>query len=350
MNYIKYSRSFIILEDKESNFRQTSQAIKGHVKVEFKNNYGTLKCTIQNLKYYSNGDYFYKLYLFGKKDNETIFTNSGTLYIDKFGKCSHTYKFNAQNIDGKNNGFFDYSLVAIIAAPNKDVLNDEEIYPVLTGQIRMNHSEEEPPFNLEDHMNNNHVSAASFSPENSSEEDVPSYVLSDSTNIKLSHEKFDMSTYFNHYIRTVSSNLGNILPFYPEIMPFEKDKIGCKWWKVMNVMSIPFINTSQLQSYPEYLKPYSSSKENLRDFPASCHDLIYKYQHYIFGIESEDNHITFYYYGIPGRYLSEEQPDRGDSGFKYWQPLQGSEKKKGDYGYWIISVKADTGELENLEG
>lgn len=347
MNYVKYSRSFIILEDKGSDFRENDEKIKGHVKVEFKNNVGTLTCSIQNLKYYPQGDYFYKLYLFGNKNNETIFTNSGTLFIDKLGKSHHSYKFNALNIDGKNHSFHDYRLVAIIAQPNDTVLKDEEIYPVLTGEIRSLGIEEETPlFELEKHIpihsSHNQVSKVSQVSQEST-------VSTASLEIQaLSRHKFDISPYFNNYIRTICSNLGNILPFYPEIKPFERDGIGCKWWKVINVMSIPFFNTSQLQGYPEYLSAQSSPQENIRELPASCHDLIYKYHHYIFGIERQDNEIVYYYYGIPGRYLSEEQPDRGASGFKYWQPLKGSEKEEGDHGYWIIAVKADTGELETL--
>lgn len=425
MSYVKYSRSFIILDDKESQFRNTDQSIKGHVKVEFRNNHGTIRCIAQNLKYYEDARYLYKLYLFGKKNDKTILANAGTLYVDKYGKGEQLFRFNALNIDGANNELFDFSMIAIVAQPNKDILDDDNLYPVLTGSMKKNASQsaekiinlneqslsnnqqteniasesvvkeieitqEQPEQELfENQLNNENIviDESTVLKENESDEMIemdsepkqataawqtpptdigadpspslntvqqPSKVeaasyrpSSDSTVGTLSKKSYDVHNYFSNYVRAVSTNLENVLPFYNQSEPFDVDRIGCQWWKVMNLMSIPFVNTSYLQSYPEYIRPYSMYNQNIKDFSSSCHDLIYKYQHYIFGIEkNESNNTEYYYYGIPGRYMKEEQPDKGKSGFEYWQPLQGTEKRKGDYGYWIIAVNARTGQLE----
>lgn len=453
MNYIKYSRSFIILEDKDSQFRNTDQSIKGHVKIEFRNNRGTIRCIAQNLKYYEDARYLYKLYLFGKKNDTTILANAGTLYIDRNGKGEQVFRFNALNVDGENNELFDFSIIAIVAQPNKDILDDDTLYPVSTGFLNRTSSEsvdriiniaEQPApqevsqeasnevpqkksqeVNQEIIQDDNHVKIASedtsipieleVSKDEPQELESKSIEAEDTTlasepgykgpqiqndakvemdsepkqasaawqtppsdigskpspdlntipnpqNIKaasteppsssaqrptISKKPYDVHNYFTNYVRAVSTNLENVLPFYNQSEPFDVDKIGCQWWKIMNLMSIPFVNTSYLQSYPEYIRPYSMFNQNPKEMSSSCHDLIYKYQHYIFGIDKDNNNNTlYYYYGIPGRYMKEEQPDRGSSGFEYWQPLQGTKKRKGDYGYWIIAVNAKTGQLE----
>ena len=77
-----------------------------------------------------------------------------------------------------------------------------------------------------------------------------------------------------------------------------------------------------------------------------CTDLIYKYQHYIFGItENENEEATYYIYGIPGRFVLSEQPYEGKTGFVYWHPLEDRAPKKGDYGYWTLHIDAKTGNI-----
>ncbi len=394
MNYSKYTRSFIILDDKKSNFRNTNENIKGHVKIEMRNNQGTLKCNVQNLKYYEDARYLYKLYFFGKKDNNTIFTNTGTLYIDKQGRGEHFVKFNPLNLDDQGNELYDFSILAVIAQPNKDILEDDAIFPVLTGYLskesRSSSATDDQLINLS--SKDDKKSEAPHIPEKAKESTSPataaevveepilvqeekeeekteekevkenevkekempktekpftSNALHDDALKPLSKKTYDTSRYFSNYVRTVSTNLEKVLSFYNKTEPFEYDRVGCKWWKIINLMSIPFANTSYLQGYPEHMRPYNMNFYNPRELCPSCHDLIYKYQHYLFGIEQdENNRVKSYYYGIPGRYMKEEQPDNGKSGFEYWQPLQGKERKVGDYGYWILSVNGKTGQFE----
>ncbi len=435
MNYSKYTRSFIILDDKKSDFRNTNENIKGHVKIELRNNQGTLKCNVQNLKYYEDARYLYKLYFFGKKADNTIFTNTGTLYIDKQGRGEHFFKFNPSDLDGEGNELYDFSILAIIAHPNKDIVEDDTLFPVLTGYLsKESRSESHSDDNLinlnsrtkeeelqeevsdiktgetaefdvnaasavqnieekvtEPEESDAEVSSPEANPEDLSadadlkessedvsspeakpvedqeEKEIPINTTSEkpgpadvsaekgtfntpdskSALKPLSKKVFDTSGYFSNYVRAVSTNLEKVLSFYNRTEPFEQDRIGCKWWKIINLMSIPFANTSYLQGYPEHMRPYNMNYFDPREFCPSCHDLIYKYQHYIFGINREKNNSAkYYYYGIPGRYMKEEQPDNGKSGFQYWQPLQGTDKKIGDYGYWIIGINSQTGQFE----
>lgn len=75
----------------------------------------------------------------------------------------------------------------------------------------------------------------------------------------------------------------------------------------------------------------------------------HKYGHFIIGNGKEGDYI-----GIPGRFIIEEQPAKGETGFTLWQPIKGGEelyesleKMTPDvarvvYGYWIARIDAKT--------
>lgn len=74
-----------------------------------------------------------------------------------------------------------------------------------------------------------------------------------------------------------------------------------------------------------------------------------KHKHFIIG-----NSITGDYIGIPGRFLLDEQPAGGKTGFTLWQPLKGGEshyesleeidKETANkiFGYWIARIDSKT--------
>ena len=78
------------------------------------------------------------------------------------------------------------------------------------------------------------------------------------------------------------------------------------------------------------------------------------YGHFIIGNAAESNYI-----GIPGRFLSSEQPARGGTGFTLWQPLRGGKEyfeslnTIGDeadliYGYWIARIDPKTLQISEV--
>ena len=74
-----------------------------------------------------------------------------------------------------------------------------------------------------------------------------------------------------------------------------------------------------------------------------------KHGHFIVGTGEKGDFI-----GIPGRFLIEEQPAGGATGFILWQPLAGGEElyedlekideetAKGVFGYWIAAIDSKT--------
>lgn len=107
----------------------------------------------------------------------------------------------------------------------------------------------------------------------------------------------------------------------PEI--FDNDETGSKWHRETNV-------------------------EVLKKFCPEAFPMAERYGHFIIG-----NGAEFSYIGIPGRFLTEEQPGGGESGFTLWQSLRGGnsyyssletmgEEAELIYGYWIARIDPGT--------
>lgn len=93
--------------------------------------------------------------------------------------------------------------------------------------------------------------------------------------------------------------------------------------------------------------------ELLRQFCPEGFASAEKYGHFIIGQRQEAD-MSECYIGIPGRFLLEEQPAGGKSGFTLWQPIKGGEQffdtletiedEMADsiYGYWIAALDEKT--------
>ena len=80
-----------------------------------------------------------------------------------------------------------------------------------------------------------------------------------------------------------------------------------------------------------------------------------RYKHFIIGNSKDCDYI-----GIPGRFLLEEQPAGGKTGFTLWQPLKGGEvyytsleemdeeTARKIFGYWIARIDSKTLEISEV--
>ncbi|MCG4586045.1 hypothetical protein L0P56_11130, partial [Anaerosalibacter bizertensis] len=59
---------------------------------------------------------------------------------------------------------------------------------------------------------------------------------------------------------------------------------------------------------------------------------IKKYGNYLFGIYRDGGEITYYIYGVPGRFDSLEHPFKGVTGFNTWYETENG------FGYWIMYI------------
>ena len=89
--------------------------------------------------------------------------------------------------------------------------------------------------------------------------------------------------------------------------------------------------------------------ELLKKFCIEGYAMARKYGHFIVGVSQKGNYI-----GIPGRFMLEEQPAGGKTGFTLWQPLRGGEEMYSGlsdmdektaelvYGYWTAAIDSST--------
>lgn len=117
---------------------------------------------------------------------------------------------------------------------------------------------------------------------------------------------------------------------FADILPFADDPMKASWKKITATDIFPMVA-------PGAKAP------------------IKQYGHFLWGYN--DNH---YFLAVPGRFLPDEQPDKGKSGFTFWQPILGMEKdavdisisveerRKNIYGYWICAVNRYNGHIEEI--
>lgn len=364
MNYVKYNRSFVMMEEQSSRFAAKESApIKGYLKVETGNNKGALRCVVQNLRYFEKGDYIYKLILFGKKGERTIHSIVGNLTVNRQGNGETYFRFLPLDVDGKGNSYHNFTTAIIAAASTKD--DREPLHPVLKGVTisevepfqselfqadeeveseqdsdideiisridkiteeleEVIQDEEEEPFR-EAPAAAGDTKAGAGTNAGTPKEETPERVV----------KKRTYNNFYNEYILNVCAHTCRVAEFYEDVAPFERDKTGAKWKKIVNIANLPLVSPG-------------------------AHYFATQYRHYLFGAKpDEKGYATKFYFGIPGRFLDEEQPDGGRSGFTYWQPIRGADPvfenyRKGEhnnrnaYGYWIVAVDGKTGSVEEV--
>lgn len=134
----------------------------------------------------------------------------------------------------------------------------------------------------------------------------------------------------------------NILDKFERIEPLKDNIEGLKWWK---------INYDDKSIYRGFLPFFNQIISVYYPYPltnrvTTCQNLMKKHGFYIFGIYEENNKISKYVYGIPGKFLREEQPYRGITGFKNWS-YKNNEVMGGDYGFWLAFINAVNGEISD---
>ncbi|WZL73446.1 hypothetical protein QBE52_01565 [Clostridiaceae bacterium 35-E11] len=159
---------------------------------------------------------------------------------------------------------------------------------------------------------------------------------------KQHHESNHSYPYYTHYFHMVHEYIKNTLKYHKEIAPFETNLEGCRWWKIPCNNQTLYRNFMPFYGYLTNVHCYHP----YMNYMTGCPALIHKYQHYIFGVATDNHEKPVYYmYGVPGRFILSEQPYEGMTGFVYWHPLQDKKMEKGDYGYWILHIDAKTGNV-----
>lgn len=116
-----------------------------------------------------------------------------------------------------------------------------------------------------------------------------------------------------------------------EYNPFEKAKLKYKWWKIAN------------EAFLENIFKFNVSSNQVFKHPL-IKKLLRQANHCLFGIVSDtDDKTRFIAFGFPTAYSMKDQLYIG--GFATFYPSVGYNKRKGDYGYWVVHIRMDDGSI-----
>lgn len=127
----------------------------------------------------------------------------------------------------------------------------------------------------------------------------------------------------------------SILRYFPYVEPFKIDLEGYNWWR------IDIQNPKEDMGFLPYFSYIASGN---RKFPlvenaVTATALMKKYGHYIFGLYNVNDEVKFFVYGVPGRFISEDHPQNGTTGFNTWY------ESKDGLGYWLLYIDPETGRI-----
>lgn len=316
MSYKKYARTFVMMEGQSADFAAREAPVKGYLKIETGNNKGALRCVVQNLKYYSSGDYIYKLILFGKNEDRTVNAVLGSLSVNRYGNGETYFRFDPLDMDGKGSRYDDFSVavVAAVSGSNKK----EPLHPVLKGAMKKNDDESEKSESWEEKYG---VQLVMKQQDGLMEEEQKQE--------KMKQKPAIYNSFYNEYLLQFCGYTCKAANYYEDVFPFEKDLTGARWKRIQNIASLPLVSPG-------------------------AHFYATQYRHFLFGAKPDSDGIACrYFFAVPGRFVQEEQPDGGRSGFVFWQPVAGAPsseilnkgRPEAGYGYWIVAVDAATGDI-----
>lgn len=317
-DYTRYKKTVVMLYEENADFANNpSHKIHGDLKIETGNNKGAMSLSVKNLRTFERNRYIYKLILFGEKKERTIYTVIGTLSLNRHGEGENYFRFSPNDIDGKGNNLDDYT-VAIVAAVS--MRNDKEpLHPVLKGVLD----------NAPNHNSHHRKSKSPQSYENKEHRKYGEVLVNATPHSSQSYKTYN--DYYADFLKERCSKLLQTAENIDEINPFTEDKTHGQWKKMTGSNGFPIVS--------------SGAQKNIS-----------RYGHYLFG-----HHDELYFFAVPGRFIDEECPENGRSGFALWQPIRGAEAldatkedcpletRMAAYGYWILAVRKDTGEIVDIQ-
>lgn len=315
MNYMKYKRFFVLMEDAETERSRGEKRPGGHVKIETGNRKGAMSCTVQNLKSLSEKPCQYKLIFFGKRREKTIYALAGNLAVNREGNGETHFRFDPNNFDGKGNALDRFSLIVVAAVSEE---REGTMRPVLTGILEWE-EQDRPPAEQEKDRPEGDTVLVSGGKE----------VLEEANAVS---DKVNYNRFYNQCLLRFCRHTCNVSGYYKNVSPFSFDETGAEWKRMANVGNLPLVSPG-------------------------AHYFASQYRHYLFGVQrDEHNNAERYFFAVPGRNLPAEQPDGGESGFVLWQSIHesgdedadgvGTAAEPGAYGYWILAVNAASGDIE----
>lgn len=420
MDHIKTMSDPVVLAEEDRRFAMDAgRRISGCIRIELSGGKGLTAVSVDNIRFFPRGEYVYKLLFAGSVQDKQHYHIAGNISLSAYGRGEASFCINAADLDGTGTGLSDLSTVLVAAMST--VNPDEALHPVLKGMLPsssegpsessstatddiMTASKEKHDDTATSHSQGNtampyggHSTQETAQPVSG---DTPRQVYRQRQNTHTvppgqvniptgagepvrspraeafynRHSQFavtgsnadaktadsgtyiptpdnaapgrtgrqthsaesspppdrDYSSFYSRSVLEKCTGLAGDCSASQDIVPFDRNFADASWKKITDTSLFPLVS------------------------PGSTEPMM-KYGHFIFGWCS-----THYLIGVPGRFLPEEQPDSGRSGFVYWQPIAGmpeeshdasltlEERRKDIYGYWIAPVNRSTGHIEEM--
>ena len=288
MDFMKTTKNPVLLkqENKEYAFDSEKEML-GYIRLEHDEGKGLINVIMDNIKFFPDGEYVYKLIFAGIKNEKRCYHMAGNISLSAYGKGEGSFRINPKDLDGRGNAIWDFS-TAIVAAMST-VNCKEALHPVLSGEF---HLEAPEP-----------------------------------------HEKKkpeDYSPFYNRYILENCIALAKIQSDFADIFPFKQDLTAAVWKKIADCSRFPMIAPGAekpMKKYGHFLFGWQDS-------------------HYFLGIpgrffpeEQPDGGKSGFVFWQPIAGMEEESDDKT-------VPLE--ERRKNIYGYWIAAINRYNGHIEEI--
>ena len=314
MDFSKTRKSPILLQEVNRKYAlDPLRPMRGFVRLENNADRGLVTVIVENIKFFPEGGYVYKLLFAGVRRERTMYHLLGNLsepaagggrvpaagdqksrpvtsneHQTTGGRMEGSFTIDPGNLDGRGSCLWDFDTVVVAAASTID--SHEPLHPVLQGKFQ--------------------IQRPAASPRTATPKDY--------------------SPFYNDFVLDRCIAIARKQRQLANIRPFARDATSAHWKKVLSWADFPILSPGA-------------------EAPVKA------YGHFLWGWND-----THYFLAVPGRFLPAEQPDGGKSGFAFWQPILGMEQIQQDtsmplqqrreqtYGYWIASISRRSGKIEEF--
>lgn len=288
MDFTKTTRSPIMLTEENKRFSLNREKdIRGYIKLETDDDKGLVVITVDNVRFFPNGEYIYKLIFAGTRKERRHYHMIGDISLTADGTGEGSFRINPNDINGQGMPLSDFS-TAIVAAMS--TLNRREsLHPVLKGSL--NGLKASP--------------AKAVTPR-------------------------DYSPFYNQFILTNCEKISENQDKFDDIIPFGHDITSAKWKKISDISLFPMISPGSMPA----VKKYSHFLLGQSD------------THYFLGVpgrffpeEQPDDGKSGFIFWQPILGMEDEADNSS-------VPIE--ERRKNIYGYWIAAINRYNGHIEEI--
>lgn len=289
MDFSNVKKSPVLLKEENKKFAfDKTKEMCGYIKLEKDGDKGLIVAVMDNIKFFPNGEYVYKLIFAGKRKEKWYYHMVGSMSLSARGSGEGSFRINPDDMDGQGSALWDFT-TAIIAAMST-INCRESLHPVLKGDFCTTEAEMTP---------------------------------------KKAEVK-DYSPFYNRYLLEKCIEIAKKQDAYIDVVPFKHDLAKAKWKKITDCSLFPMVApgaSKPMETYGHFLYGWRDS-------------------HYFLGIpgrffpeEQPDGGKSGFVFWQPLLGMEEESQDKTI-------PIE--ERRKNIYGYWIAAINRYNGHIEEI--